>query len=222
MQAREMLNQVKQGTILLYNGLANDFYAKEVHRGISAALEEPIARGAIRIAEDYWPETSRPEEAFAFVTEYLENHPPMDGIIAINDLQAEAIIRALALKRLAGRVAVIGADADLAACQRIVGGTQVMTVYKPINQIAVTAADLAIDLAEDYRFTIHNAINDGAYRMPYYKLMPVAVTAGNIDETVIFDGFHLRDEVYRNMLPDSLGSVPENASVGEPWNDIGG
>ena len=202
MQAREMLKQISEGTILLYNGLSRDFYAQEVNRGIKSVLAESLLAGNIIIVEDHWPESSRPEDAFAFVTAYLEDNPPMNGIIAINDLQAEAIIRALALKRLAGRVVVIGADADLAACQRIVGGTQAMTVYKPINSIGTGAADLAIDLANDYRFTIHNGINDGSYRIPYYQLFPVAVTAENMEETVIRDGFHLRDEIYRNRLPD--------------------
>ena len=202
MQAKEMLKRVEKGTILLYNGQTRDFYATEVNRGIMSVLAEPVSNGDITITEDYWPDSPRPEDAFEFITAYLENNPPMDGIIAINDLQAEAIIRALALKRLAGKVAVIGADADLAACQRIVGGTQAMTVYKPINTIATVAADLAIDLAKDYRFTIHNGVNDGSYRIPYYQLAPVAVTADNIEETVIRDGFHLRDEVYRNRLPD--------------------
>jgi D-xylose transport system substrate-binding protein len=202
MQAREMLNRIEKGTILLYNGQTRDFYAREVNRGIMTVLTEPLLTGDIVIAEDYWPPSSRPEDAFQFVTAYLENNPPMDGIIAINDLQAEAIIQALALKRLAGKVIVIGADADLAACQRIVGGTQAVTVYKPINTIAATAVDLAIDLARDYRFTIHYGINDGLSRIPYYRLTPLVVTADNMEETVIKDGFHLRDEIYRNWIPD--------------------
>ena len=202
MQAREMLRQVENGAILIYNGLERDFYAKEVHEGIMDVLAEPIANGDIIMAEDYWPQRSRPEDAFEFLTAYLENNPPIDGIIASNDLQAEALIRALAIKRLAGKVAVIGADADLAACQRIVRGLQTMTVYKPINNIATVAANMAIDLAQDYRFTIHNGISDGSYRIPYYQLTPVAVTVDNMDDTVIRDGFHLTDEVYRNMLPE--------------------
>jgi D-xylose transport system substrate-binding protein len=200
LQAREILKRVGKGKILIYNGLSGDFYAEEVHRGIINTLAEAINRGDIIIAEDHWPESSRAEEAFTYIDNYLEQRGPVDGIIALNDLQAEAIIRALALKRLAGKVAVIGADADLAACQRIAGGTQAMTVYKPINYIASTAADLAVYLATDNRFTIHNGISDGTFRIPYYRLDPVAVTADNLDETVIRDGFHLRDEVYRNML----------------------
>lgn len=52
----------------------------------------------------------------------------------------------MAENRLAGQVALVAQDADLAACQRIVEGTQTMTVYKPIEQEASTAAILAVAL----------------------------------------------------------------------------
>ncbi len=199
-QAQGILSKVEKGTVVIYNGLPNDVYAEEVHEGIMHVLAGPIEEGKI-IVIDYWPQTMNSEEAFEYVTSLLEKNVNISGIIAINDLQAEAIIRALAIKRLTGKTIVIGADADIAACQRIVEGTQFMTIYKPIEYIASTAAELAVYMAKKDRFTIHNAINDGTFRIPYYKLHPVAVDISNIHETVIKDGFHLKDDVYRNVLP---------------------
>ena len=43
---------------------------------------------------------------------------------------------------------MVAQDADLAACQRIVEGTQEMTVYKPIEQEANTAAEFAVALGK--------------------------------------------------------------------------
>ena len=51
-----------------------------------------------------------------------------DAIMCGNDDLATQVVRALAEKRKAGSILVVGQDADLAACQRIVEGTQVMTV----------------------------------------------------------------------------------------------
>jgi D-xylose transport system substrate-binding protein len=201
LQARSILDRLTSGSVVIYNGIPGDTYAEAVHTGVMNVLEAPVREGAIRIVSDYWPATSNSEEAFEFMNELLNDNRTVDGVIAVNDLQAEAIIRALAIKRLTGRVAVAGADADLAACQRIIEGTQAMTVYKPIEYIATNAAEMAVYMAKDDRFTIHNAINDGTYRVPYYRLTPVAVTAANMDETVIRDGFHLREDVYRNVLP---------------------
>jgi D-xylose transport system substrate-binding protein len=206
LQARAVLDRILAEPgggprrVLIYNGTTGDTYAEAVHRGIMNVLEEPVRNKRINIAADYWPAGPDSGEAFDFMSRFLNGHA-IDGVIAVNDLAAEAIIRALAIKRLAGKTAVAGADADLAACQRIAEGAQTMTVYKPIEYIAASAAQMAIYLAKDDRFTIHNAINDGSYRVPYYKLNPVAVNAFNMDETVIRDGFHLREDIYRNVFP---------------------
>jgi D-xylose transport system substrate-binding protein len=201
-QAEALLNNIENGSIVIYNGLANDIYAEEVHEGIMQVLAEPIKNGNITIIDDYWPQNIIDnEEAFQYMSAILQENPDISGIITINDLQAEAIIRALAVNRLTGTSIVIGADADIAACQRIVEGSQYMTIYKPIEFIASTAADLAVNMAKKESFTIHNAINDGTFRVPYYKLPPVAVDISNINETVIKDGFHLKEDVYRNVFP---------------------
>ena len=62
---------------------------------------------------------------------------------ASNDGTAGGAIQALKEAGLAGKVAVTGQDADLVACQRILAGTQSMTVYKPVHHLARRAAELA-------------------------------------------------------------------------------
>lgn len=64
-----------------------------------------------------------------------------------------------------------------AACQRIVEGTQYMTVYKPIEQEAATAATLAVALAKgeditsaDYDIPVTDTIIDGKKRSPITRL----------------------------------------------------
>ena len=42
-------------------------------------------------------------------------------------------------------------------------------------------------------------MNDGSYDVPYCYLSPIAVTADNMDDTVIATGFHMKDEVYMNV-----------------------
>ena len=68
------------------------------------------------------------------------------GVMCGNDDLASQVVKVLSENRLAGQVAVVAQDAELAACQRIVEGTQTMTVYKPIEQEASTAATLAVML----------------------------------------------------------------------------
>ena len=77
------------------------------------------------------------------------------GVMCGNDDLASQVVKVLSENRLAGQVAVVAQDAELAACQRIVEGTQTMTVYKPIEQGGrSTAATLAVMLG-----------NGGGYRV---------------------------------------------------------
>ena len=115
-----------------------------------------------------------------------------------NDNLAGQVIQALSVQRLAGEVPVCGQDADLEACQRIVEGTQLMTVYKPFERLAKRAAECAILLARGEELTGDDlgTINDGSFTIPYIGIEPIAVTADNIDEVIINSGFHLREDVY--------------------------
>ena len=87
------------------------------------------------------------EIGFDFVSEYLVEGNVPDGIMCGNDDIATQVVKALSENRLAGQVYVTGQDADLVACQRIVEGTQYMTVYKPIELLAQRAAEMAVAMA---------------------------------------------------------------------------
>lgn len=123
-----------------------------------------------------------------------------------NDDLASQAVKVLSENRLAGKVAVVAQDADLAACQRIVEGTQEMTVYKPIELEANTAAEFAVALGKgeditsgEGEYKAVETFNDGTYDIPYYKIDPIAVTAENMDKVIIDGGFHTREDVYLNI-----------------------
>uniref|UniRef100_A0A7C3EDD9 D-xylose transporter subunit XylF n=1 Tax=Gracilinema caldarium TaxID=215591 RepID=A0A7C3EDD9_9SPIR len=198
LQAEAIVKKIQHGSVVILNGKRNDTIAAAIHEGIFEILNPVIMRGTIQVVEDHWATSGNSEETAEVISTLLDNNVRIDAILAYNDLYAEAAIRVITLKRLAGKIAVVGADADLAACQRIAEGTQTMTAYKPIETIAAKAAELAIYMARKERVTVHNAIYDGSYRVPYYQLEPIAVDASNLRETVIKDGFHLEEEVYRN------------------------
>ncbi|WP_455716805.1 sugar ABC transporter substrate-binding protein [Anaerosporobacter sp.] len=123
----------------------------------------------------------------------------VDGIMCGNDGIATQVVRALAEKRLAGKVFVIGQDADLEACQRIVEGTQIMTVYKPVEKLAQTAAEYAIKLAKKEPIDDLKTMKNGDKEVPYVFLEPIAVTKENMDEVIINSGYHLKEDVYLNV-----------------------
>ncbi len=200
LQAEAFLAARGSGGVALYNGRASDPNSAAMRAGVLKALAPAIGRGDVRVAADYDSVERRSEEAYALVETLLDEGVGFDAMLAVDDMAAEAVIRALSVRRLAGSVFVAGADADLAACQRIAEGAQSMTVYKPIDQIAAKAAELAVYLARGDRVTVHNAIWDGSYRIPFYELEPVSVTAERLMDTIVKDGFHLEEDVYRNVL----------------------
>ncbi len=138
-------------------------------------------------------------------SDYLYNNQDLltecDAIMCGNDNIASQVVNVLAVQRLAGDILVTGQDADLEACQRIVEGTQVMTVYKPVEKLARCAAECAVMMAEDKEITGYDVLSmDNGYKeVPYVSIEPVMVTKDNMDETIISSGFHTRDEVYLNV-----------------------
>src|SRR5690606_26382304 len=108
-------------------------------------------------------------------------------------------IQALREENASTNLIVTGQDADAAACQRIAEGSQAMTIYKPIKDLAPRAADLAVALAK-HRPVVASAVTDnGSIEVPSVLLSVVPVDRQNLQETVIKDGFRTYAEVYQNL-----------------------
>ena len=200
LMAETMISELPDGgPILVINGPKKDHNVEMMNEGFNKTIQDRD----IRIVASAYMSEWKGEEAF----QYLNDHPSLlyniKGIVCGNDTLAGQTIRALSERRLAGKVVVVGQDADLDACQRIVEGTQTMTVYKPIEKLAKKAAECAVAMAEGKQFETET-ISDGTYMVPYIGIEPVTVTKDNIDEVVIDSGFHLREDVYLNMPEQNL------------------
>lgn len=189
-------NIADEGEISIVLGPQTDYNVMLLEQGIHTAL----AASNYKVLRKGYAENWLAEEAFSTVTETLLTNDSFDGIICGNDDLASHAIKALAESRMAGEVVVVGQDADLSACQRIVEGTQTMTVYKPIERLATLAAENAVKLAKGEEVSTEETTIDGSYKVPSIKLDPVAVTIENLDEVIIDSGFHVREEVYLNYI----------------------
>lgn len=196
LMAKYVLDKVPTGNVVIINGAKSDNNTRLIKIGYDKLLQPEIAGKKIKLITEEWAPNWMKEYAFQVTDELLQENKHIDAIIAGNDGLAEGAIEALSEHRLAGDVIVVGQDADLAACQRIVEGTQLMTVYKPIEKLADAAAKMAVDLARGEKINLPNTIYDGKYNVPYYMLVPTPVDKSNIDETIIKDGFHMHEEVY--------------------------
>lgn len=200
LMAQAVLQRVPNGNILIINGATSDNNTAQIKEGYDRVLLESIDSGRIRIIDEEWSPNWMKEYAFAVTDRLLQQNVQIDAIISGNDGLAEGVIEALSQHRLAGHTVVVGQDADLAACQRVVEGTQLMTVYKPIEKLADAAARMAIKLAKgESMSSITRTIYNGYGYIPFYILEPIAVDKSNMDSTIIRDGFHMVDEVYRSL-----------------------
>ena len=191
------------GKIYAIYGSSGDYNVPQVQDGLKSVL----ADSGIEIVYETYCDNWLAELAFDAVTDALSREPSVDGVMCGNDDLASQAIRALSEKRLAGRIPVVAQDAELSACQRIVEGTQYMTVFKPVDELARRAAVLAVAMgngedisADDAQLQVTETIDDGTYQVPYLRIEPVAVTAENMDEVIIGSGFHRREEVYLNVV----------------------
>ncbi len=205
LQAEAVIKAVPEGNYFLMGGSPTDNNAKLFRQGQMNILQPLIDRKLIKIVGDQWVKDWLPEEAMKIMENALTaTGNEIDAVVASNDSTAGGAIQALAAQKLAGKVAVSGQDADLASCQRIVEGTQLMTVYKPIKNLAARAAEIAVAIAKKENVETNGKVDNGKIEVPSILLVPVAVDASNMAETVIQDGFHSKEDVYKNITASSI------------------
>ena len=205
------------GNIFAIYGSPADHNVSMVEEGFLNAIRDT----GLNVVYSQYCDNWLAELAFDAVEEGLSMTPRnLVGVMCGNDDLASQAFRALAENRLAGKVVLVGQDADLSACQRIMEGTQTMTVYKPMEELAGKAAEFACALGyekmeQEGRITESeipdhlvrvqetleqlDTISDGTYEVPYYAIDPVAVTRDNMDEVIIASDFHTREDVYLNV-----------------------
>lgn len=189
-------NGLSGGKVLMLGGSAVDSNVAMVEKGFRKVMEDHQVTILDSMHADGW----KAELAAAYVYDHMDVVSEADAIMCGNDDLASKVVHALKEKRMAGDIMVVGQDADLEACQRIVEGTQVMTVYKPVEKLAQKAAECAVLLAEGKELPEETVtIESGNYQVPYIGLEPISVDKTNINDVIIGSGFHLKEDVYLNV-----------------------
>ncbi len=199
LMGRAAVENVPAGNYLILNGTNRDNNSFMLNEGYYSVLEPYIERGDITVVGETWIDFWRDEGSYDYVSKILNSGQQIDAIIAANDQLAGGAVTALSENRLAGMVYVTGQDAELAACRRIVEGTQGCTVYKPIRVLAEAAAEIAVKMAKGEDIGTYDKMSNGAYDINCRIFTPQLVTKDNIDETVIKDGFFTAEQVYVNV-----------------------
>jgi len=201
LQAGYAVQRAPRGRYALIGGSPADNNALLYHQGQMNVLKPFVERHEIEIVTDQYAADWQPVQALKIMENALtRNDNRIDAVVASNDGLAGGAIQALAEQGLAGKIVVTGQDAELSACQRIVGGTQSMTIYKPIRTLARKAAEIAVAMAKKQPYETPAArIDNGFKKVPSLLIAPVAVDKDNLVSTVIADGFHSLEQVYAGI-----------------------
>ncbi|HEX8472532.1 MAG TPA: substrate-binding domain-containing protein [Pyrinomonadaceae bacterium] len=208
MQAKYALDNVPKGNYILIGGSQTDNNAILLREGQMNVLKPAVDRGDIKIVSDQYAREWLASEALRITEDALtRTGNDIQAIVASNDGTAGGAISALG--PLAGKVLVTGQDAQLDAVQRIVDGRQTMTIYKPIKPLAYSAVESAIKLARREKIDAPDAIDNGKLKVPAILQEPIVVDKNNVMDTIIKDGYHKMEDVYKNVPP---GQRPSNTA----------
>ena len=189
-----------KGKIIRVHGAPTDDNAKVLKAGQDEVLKPYLDRGDIQVIHEDWAEEWKPENGKKIVNAAITAHGrDFDAVLADNDGTAGGAIQALAEEGIAGKVLVTGQDAELAALQRIAADKQTMTIYKPLKVLASNAATAAVRLAKRQVVIARQSVDNGKGEVPAILSDTMAVDKAKLESTVIKDGFHTREEIFRGL-----------------------
>src|SRR5437899_4849612 len=166
MQAGYALKNAAKGNYVLIGGSQTDNNALLLMVGQMNVLQPAVDNGQIKIVTKQFAREWLASEALRIMEDALtKNNNDIQAVVASNDGTAGGAISALP-PQLVGKVLVTGQDASLDALQRIVQGSQTMTIYKPIQPLANSAVDAAMKLARGEKVETKDKINNGKIDVP--------------------------------------------------------
>ncbi|MCW2952955.1 MAG: putative sugar transporter, substrate-binding protein [Conexibacter sp.] len=195
LQATSLVNRLRadgsRGNLVMINGAPTDANAAQFRAGAHSVLDS----SGFRIAREYDTPDWSPDRAQAEMDQAITalGKTGFVGVYAANDGTGGAAIASMRSQGIDPATRpTTGQDAELAGIQRIVAGTQYMTVYKAIRPEAQDSATFAVALAQGKTpdaTLVNTRTNNGQKDVPSVILTPVAVTSRNINDTVVRDGY---------------------------------
>ncbi len=185
------------GNVLELNGSPTDNNATLFKEGYDKAIK---AAGYTVTDSQAVPDWDNTKAVTVFEQMFTKAGGKVDGVAAANDGLGGAAISVLSKNGLAGKVPVTGQDATDEGLQRVLLGTQYMTVYKAVKKEAEAAAQLAIALAKgdtaaaDALATGKTADSVSGKDVPSVLLVPQGIYKETVKD-VIADGFTTMDKV---------------------------
>ena len=187
----------KTGGVVELNGSPTDNNATLFKQGYDKVIKEA---GYTVVADQAVADWDNTKAGVVFSQIDTKQKGKYIGVAAANDGLGGAVIARLKSEGLAGKIPVTGQDATDEGLQRVLLGTQCVTVYKAVKKEAKAASDLAIALikgdkaAADALATGKTADSVTGKDVPSVLLEPQAIYKDNVKD-VIADEFTTADKI---------------------------
>jgi D-xylose transport system substrate-binding protein len=188
--------------VAILKGDPGDSNVPTYMKGLLSVLNPLEKAGKIHIVADIstpqWSTANALREMEQILTKENNN---IQDVIPLNDSLALGVIAALAKQGLAGKVPVSGGDASVPALQNMLKGTQTMSTYFPIRDMADHAAEIASALLAGQKpaaSLFNTKLNNGLVTVPGYGVNALSITKATIGK-VIADGSVSKTQVCKGI-----------------------
>jgi D-xylose transport system substrate-binding protein len=197
---------VTSGDLIMINGSPTDNNATLFKEGAHSVIDASGFTVAAESDTVEWKPANAQADMDGHITTVGADN--IVGVYAANDGTAGGAIAAMKAAGIDPLPPITGQDAEVAAIQRILAGEQYMTVYKAIKLEAEAAAEAAVALlnGEDPAGA-DDTVDNGAIEVPSILLEPVPVTAENVADTVIKDGFWTVEDICTSDFADACAAA---------------
>lgn len=190
-----LVEVVYKGDYIVLRGDVADNNSNLLYEGAMRYIA-PL-QGEINIVLDAAVPAWSPVEAKKIVKEAVQaNNNKIDAIFAPNDALAGASREALDELGITTPVAITGMDAELPAVSRVLHGTQSMTIFMDLKELAYTAVDEAVHFAKNEKINVNTEFDNGGIAPIKANLITgQLLTKENIEKVLLESGYLTRDEL---------------------------
>ncbi|MEK8172852.1 sugar ABC transporter substrate-binding protein [Streptomyces sp. M19] len=179
-------DKASSGEIVMLNGWEADPNAGDYKKGAETVFQKEKVKVGKSYDIDRWLADEANKQMNGAISSLGKNK--IVGVYAANDNMAGGAITALRAAGFDPIPPVTGQDAELSGVQRVLAGTQYMSVYKPYEPEATAAAEMAVKLARGEDVDESNTVDSPTTKkIPATLITPIALTKDNVKDTVIKD-----------------------------------
>lgn len=179
LQAEYLVNLCPKGNYVIIGGDEKDNNTFLLKKGQMSVLQPYIDQGMINIIYDEFVDEWSVEQGYVHMSRALKKGVIINAVIASCDGLTRGAIKALP-KNLLKKVLITGQDADFENCKYLLDTSQVMTVYKPLKELASKAVDISIKLLNNENVNSNKYFNNGFKDVPSFLISPVILDIHNI------------------------------------------